>query len=92
MTAPEVVTGPRRYYLLKAYAADSLGDEELALTWIGKQRAITGTELAAAFPHRAALVAADYTTTEDLNGATVAELATNAGLTHTQATAALAAL
>ena len=39
MSAPEVVTSHRRYCLLKAYLADRNDEEELFLTWIGKQRA-----------------------------------------------------
>mgnify|MGYP001596937801 CR=1 FL=1 len=70
-----------------------MGDgPDLWHAWLGKQRAIAGTSLAATFPHRAALVAADYTTVEDVTGATVDELVANAGLTRMQATAALAAL
>ncbi len=93
MTAPSVFTSHRRYCLLKAYAAIRDGDgPDLGLTWFGKQAAASGTALADDFPSRAALVAAHYSTEEDLDGATVDELVTNASLSRKQATAALAAL
>ncbi len=92
MTAATVVTSHRRYCLLKAYAADAVGEIELSMLWLGKQRAIAGTALDADFPHLTTLDAADYTTTEDLDGATEEELQTNAGLSRSQAAAVLAAL
>lgn len=85
------VRRPRRYYLAKRLAARRDGQKALELTWQGKQEAEAGTPLAADFPARAALVAAGYTTTEDLDGADVDELR-RAGLSTKDASAALAAL
>lgn len=81
----------RRFYLLKRLRARAIGDKGLEGVWRHKQETQAGTELAAAFPARAALVAAGYSTEEDLDGADVDELV-SAGLTYHDATAALAAL
>ncbi len=81
----------RRYYLAKRSQARVAGQKGLELTWQGKQEAEPGVALAADFPARSALVAAGYTTTEDLDGADVDELRT-AGLSTRDAEAALAAL
>ena len=81
----------RRYYLAKRVAARRDDDEALELTWQAKQEAEPGTALAADYPARAALVAAGYTTTEDLDGADADELRA-AGLSTRDAEAALAAL
>jgi hypothetical protein len=82
---------PRRYYLLKALVAAEQ-DDDLAFTWRAKQAALAGAALAADFPARATLVAAGYSTTEDLDGADADELTRYAGLTRSQADAAIAAL
>jgi len=82
---------PRRYYLLKRLEAVSLGDTALASVWQAKQEAEPGTALGASFPSLTALAACGYTTTEDVDGASLDELQ-DIGLTATQATAVLAAL
>jgi hypothetical protein len=84
------ILSPRRYYLLKRQVADRRGEQALASTWRAKQEATPGTALAANYPARAALVAAGYSTVEDLAGADVAELR-SAGLSTADAAAALAA-
>jgi hypothetical protein len=81
----------RRFYLLKRLAAYSQGDKGLAGVWRQKQEAESGTALAADFPSRALLVAAGYSTTEDLDGADTDELVA-AGLPYNDAAAAIAAL
>lgn len=81
----------RRYYLSKRRAAREMGDLAFAGAWQAKQEAQPGTALAVDFPAKSALAAAGYTTTEDLTGASLAELL-NAGLSLSDATAALAAL
>jgi hypothetical protein len=78
------VNCPRRYYLLKAYAS-RLAKDGLEQVWRAKQEALPGTPLATETPSRARLVAAGYTTIEDLTGADVAELQRNAGLSHREA-------
>lgn len=82
---------PRRYYLLKRYAAKARRDP-LEGTWRAKQEETAGAALPHDFPSRAKLVAAGYSTAEDLRGADAAELMTNASLSRREATAALAAL
>ena len=81
----------RRYYLGKRREARLSGQKAHELTWQAKQEAEPGTALAANFPARAALVAAGYTTTADLDGADVDELR-DAGLSTRDAEAAIAAL
>ncbi len=78
----------RRFYLLKRLAAKA-EQEPIEGVWRHYQEAETGTALAASFPSRAALVAAGYSTLQDIDGADAAELQRNAGLTSRQATAAL---
>ena len=69
---------PRRYYLLKLLSARRLGREEGV--WRSKLLEYPGTDLPSSFPYRAALVAAGYTTVEDVDGATPLELALYARL------------
>lgn len=88
--APRVGTA-RRYYLLKSFAAHAAGDAALALAWLGKHAGVSGTALPPDFPSREALAAAHYTTREDLTGASVDELATQAGLTRGDALRVIAA-
>lgn len=90
MSANSTIVSPRRYYLLKAQAADC--DGGFASTWWGKQEGEAGTALPNGFPSKAALATAHYTTVEDLTGAGTTELAREAGLTTAQATAVLTAL
>lgn len=82
----------RRYRLLKWYAALASGDTALAGAWRSKHESTSGTALPAGFTSAAALATAGYTTIEDLTGASVAELQTNAGLNTRQAQGVLDAL
>jgi hypothetical protein len=81
----------RRYALLKRLYAARVGDTAMAMMWRGSQEAETGTALSLTFPARTLLVAAGYTAIEDLDGATADELQRNAGLTASEAEAAIAA-
>ena len=80
----------RRYYLHQRRRA-SEEDSDLALVWRAKQEGEPGVALPATFPHKAALEAAFYTTTEDLDGTDENELV-EAGLSKQAATEVLAAL
>ncbi len=62
----------RRYYLLKRLAARQRCEEEGV--WISKQEGQAGTALPADFPFRSQLVEAGYSTSEDVDGASVDEL------------------
>jgi hypothetical protein len=84
------VERPRRYYLGKRLEAAVRGSS-LAEVWQAKQEAEPGTSLAADFPYRSRLVAAGYSTVEDLDGATVDELK-QAGFSEREASAVLAAI
>lgn len=86
------VGSARRYLLLKYQVASARFEFGLALAWLGKHDASDGTALPADFPSRETLAAAHYTTREDLTGASVDELATQAGLTRGDAQRVLAAL
>lgn len=82
----------RRYYLLKRLSA-TREDSGLASAWRGLQEREPGTSLPASFPGRESLVAAGYTTIEDVDGADVSELLSNVpGLGRRDAEAALAAV
>lgn len=81
----------RRYYLRKRLAAALVGDDNAAV-WQALQEAEAGVPLVTGFPSRTALVAAGYTTIEDVDGADAVELATYVGLSDHQAAAVLAAL
>lgn len=83
---------PRRYYLLKRHAARTRGERALEGVWRSKQEAEGGTGLPATFPSLTALSLAGYTHVEDVDGATAAELADNAGLSTREAEAVLSAL
>ncbi len=80
---------PRRYYLLKLLSARRLGREEGV--WRAKLLEYPGTELPSTFPSRTALIAAGYTTIEDVDGATPLELALYARLPTTAANAVILA-
>ena len=82
---------PRRYYLLKARAADDRCEEASADMWRGKQQAQPGSALPATFPVLEKLSCAGYTTVEDIDGADECELV-DAGLTRTEAEVVLAEL
>jgi hypothetical protein len=84
------VNSVRRYYLLKRLFARQMCLEEDA--WAAKQAATPGTGLPADFPARAALVAAGYTTREDVDGAEVRELRRFAKLSTAEAEAVIAAV
>jgi hypothetical protein len=90
VSTTSTVVSPRRFYLLKAQAADL--DGGFASTWWGKQEGEAGTALPDGFPSLAALTAAHYTTVQDLTGAGTTELVREAGLTTKQAEAVLTAL
>jgi hypothetical protein len=65
---------PRRYYLHKRLQAALYEESDIELTWQAKQESEPGTPLPTSFPHRAALAAFGYTTSEDLDGADADEL------------------
>lgn len=88
----EGVNTPRRYYLLKSFAAFDDGIEGLQRTWWSKQDDASGTALDATVPFQTELAAARYTTFEDLDGATLDELRKRAGLNSSQAQAVIDAL
>lgn len=60
--------------------------------WQGKQEGEPGTALPTTFPSRDALVAAGYSTKEDLDGAHAVELEKTVGLSKRDAQAVLKAL
>lgn len=86
-----MIDSPRRYYLLKAAAAAAEDPKGMADVWRGKQAAEPGTALSLGFPYRSRLVAAGYSTTEDLAGASVDELR-GVGFRAAEANAILAAI
>ncbi len=85
------VTSFRRYCLLKRQLATQLEQTAIASLWQAKQEAEAGSDLPATFPLRARLAAAFYTTVEDLDGATVGELADEGCFTTREAEQVLAA-
>lgn len=87
----QYVTSPRRYYLLKRQWAAANGERTIELAWQAKQEAEAGSDLPASFPFRARLADAFYTTSEDLDGATVDELSELGAFTVAEATAILSA-
>lgn len=89
MATPRI-TSLRRYFLLKRLEAARL-QSELASTWRAKQEAEPGTALPSTFVLRDRLVAAGYSTKEDLNGADVEELRL-AGFTSRESQAILDAV
>lgn len=88
---PQAVTSYRRYCLLKRQLATVNEETAMAGLWQAKQEAESGSELPANFPLRVRLAAAFYTTREDLDGATVAELSDLGCFTTREATTILAA-
>jgi hypothetical protein len=68
------VRSVRRYYLLERLAACARDDFAIASVFRAKQEAEPATPLPADFPSRAVLVAAGYSTVEDINGADLEEL------------------
>lgn len=81
----------RRYYRLKAEAAEQREERAVAAVFQEKREATPGTPLPEDFPHRERLVVLGYQTLEDLRGATEDELV-GRGLTRRQAAKVLAAL
>lgn len=75
----------RRVYFFKQQAATARGDDGLSYAWHDKRLAQPGTALPAAFPWRAAAVAAGVLAVEDLDGAGERSLE-SIGLTARQAT------
>ena len=86
-------TSARRYYAAKAYQAEQALEPGLRDVWLAKQAAEPGAALSASVPHQADLAALvpPYTTTEDLDGASVDELVT-VGLSRSKAQAVMTAL
>lgn len=82
---------PRRFYLLKQFAASDAEDVGLESVWRAKQLAIAGTALPSDFPAQAQLLAAKYEAVEDIDGADEQELVSRAGLTFLAAKAVIAA-
>lgn len=80
---------PRRHRLLKRFACADRQDDDLAAVWRAKQEALTGQDLPDDFIHRAALVAAGYSTVEDIDGASADELVKRAGLSRREGLAVL---
>lgn len=80
----------RRYYLLKARAIEAGDEEPNADVFRHKQQTIVGTALPSDFPHLARLTGCDYSTYDDLDGASEKEL-TSIGFSTTDARAVLAA-
>ena len=85
------VRSVRRYYLLERLAACEREDFAIASVFRAKQEAEAATALPVDFPSRAALVAAGYTTVEDIHGADLQELQC-ADLTTKQAETVLTAI
>jgi hypothetical protein len=81
----------RRFYLKKRKMAGEAGEHALSGLWQARQQEQPGVALPAAFPYRAELVAAGYSTSEDLDGACADELFDWAGLDNSAAKAVLAA-
>lgn len=81
------VTSTRRYYLLKLNQRRGCGTDSF---WRKQQQAQPGTALPTDFPALSELAALDYTTVEDLKGATEEEL-TCVGLKPHAAKAVIAA-
>lgn len=66
MASPgESIATVRRYYLLKAHAAER-ATSQLAATWRAKQQALPGNAIPTTVPAQPALGAAGYLTIEDL--------------------------
>lgn len=81
----------RRYYLGKRRQTFERS-EDITTQWHAKQDAEPGVALPSAFPFRVQLVAAFYSTVEDLDGANSTELRNFAGLTLREADAVFVAL
>lgn len=88
MAAPRI-TSLRRYYLLKRLASARI-QSDLASTWRAKQEAEPATALPSTFVLRDRLVAAGYSSKEDLHGADAEELRAS-GFSARDAKAILAA-
>lgn len=86
------VTSPRRYFMLKARANDAIGQPIVAAVFRAKALEIVSIALPITYPMRTELIAAHYSTLDDLDGADVAELKAYVGLSTSQATAVIAAI
>lgn len=89
MTDNRVCRSHRRYCFLK-YRRATLDDDENATVWDSKRRTISGTTLPTTTPAYSALIAAGYLVTEEVVGATAAELI-EGGLSSSEAAAVVAA-
>jgi hypothetical protein len=84
------IKSKRRYYLLKLLWARRQDNDQDGI-WRSKQQAVSGTALPSDFPLLSRLAAADYTTTDDLDGADANELK-GSGFTAREAETIFAAL
>lgn len=85
------VKSVRRYYLLKRLFCKRAEDDNERV-WQALQDEAAGDALPSTFPSREALVAAGYSTRQDLDGADEDELIEQVGLGRNEAKAVLAAL
>lgn len=90
-TTPRIKTH-RRYCLLKRLRAKRNQETALEAVWQGKQEAAPGDSLPTDFPLLSYLIAAGYSTTQDLDGADADELADAGGFTARESQAIFAAL
>jgi len=82
---------PRRYYLAKRLHNERLVDG-LQAYWRAAQEACAGDDLPTTFPSRSKLVAAGYSTIEDIDGATADELRDTVGLSRPEADQVIAGI
>lgn len=86
------VLRPRRFYLMSRIEAARNGELALRDVWHSKQDTEPGQSLPDAFPAKAQLATAGYTTVEDIDGADAEELADYVGVSQLQSEAIFAAL
>jgi len=84
------VCGTHRRYLFLKYRRATLDGDENATVWDSKRRTVSGTTLPTTTPAYAALIAAGYLATEEVQGAPTSELI-KGGLTSSEAAAVVAA-
>lgn len=82
----------RRYLLLKVQYHTLLCDLELASAFLAKHDATDGTAFPDSVPFQVKLVAAHYTSVEDVFGSDVDELIENTSLTFSEAEAVVHAI
>jgi hypothetical protein len=81
----------RRIYLKNRKLTAEAGEHAISSVWQARQEEQPGTGLPSDFPYRDELVAAGYSTSEDLEGACADELAEWAGISGRDAKTILAA-